>query len=107
MDVRGQLALRQQTRKEEAAFIKYHLGWNARQEILGRGESVANNPEKILQILEGYLEMKTCYHNSSNGTSVTGSIPMRTCYHVLWAWSLYTIEFHPWIQLIMGVESPC
>ncbi len=52
VDVRGQLALRQRTPKEEAAFIKDHLGGNARQEILGRGESVSNNPEKILQILE-------------------------------------------------------
>lgn len=52
VDVRGQLELRGMTTKEAAAYIKDHLAGNARKEILGRGEEVGSNPDKIISILE-------------------------------------------------------
>ena len=52
VDVRGRLALQSKTTEEAAAFIKDHLAGNARREILGRGSAVANDPTKILAVLE-------------------------------------------------------
>ena len=52
VDVNGQLALRPRTQKEAAAFIKDHLGGDARKEILGRGSEVGDNPQKIMAVLE-------------------------------------------------------
>ncbi len=50
-DVRAQAQSRQLSDKDFAALLIENLGGAARQEILGRGESVQHNPEKIIQVL--------------------------------------------------------
>ncbi|XP_022110976.1 uncharacterized protein LOC110990338 [Acanthaster planci] len=50
-DVRGQLASRQLTTEEGASFILDHLAGKARQEVLGRGDEVAAEPEEIFRVL--------------------------------------------------------
>ena len=50
-DVRGQLTARQLKEEDGAAFIIDHLAGRARQEVLGRGDSVKGKPEEILRIL--------------------------------------------------------
>ena len=49
-DVRGQLAARQVREEDGAAFIIDHLAGRARQEILGRGDSL-KSPDDILRVL--------------------------------------------------------
>ena len=50
-DVRAQLELRFLTHKEAAAFIKEHLSGDEGKEIIGRGDSEAEDSAKILEVL--------------------------------------------------------
>ena len=50
-DVRVVLTSRKMRVEEQAAFVVEHLAGKARQEILGRGDSVKNDPERIFTTL--------------------------------------------------------
>lgn len=50
-DVRAQLQSRKLGVKEQAAFVIEHLTGKARQEVLGRGEAVCQDPEAIFTVL--------------------------------------------------------
>jgi len=50
-DVRAQLQARNLDASEQAAFMIDNLGGKARREIIGRGDVVSKDPEKILEIL--------------------------------------------------------
>ena len=52
IDMKSQLAVRSLGASEQAAFVRDHLGGNARREILGRGDAVAEDVKEIFATLE-------------------------------------------------------
>jgi len=50
-DVRAQLKTRSLNATEQAAFVVENLGGKARREILGRGDALGKDPDKILEVL--------------------------------------------------------
>ncbi|XP_072173961.1 uncharacterized protein [Diadema setosum] len=52
IDMKSQLAVRNLGTSEQAAFVRDHLGGNARREILGRGDAVAEDVKEIFATLE-------------------------------------------------------
>lgn len=50
-DIRSQAEARRLSKQEFSAFVLSNLGGKARQELMGRGEEIRNNPDEILQVL--------------------------------------------------------
>ena len=58
-------------KEQTALFLLEHLAGEARQEILGRGDEINSNPERIFAVLLRVLGMGIAFPSCNNSFSLT------------------------------------